>query len=573
MLDNFAKLLPITLIVLIGSFFFTTPAVASCAGGVACSVVWEDDFNGTSLDTNKWEPMIGNGCSYGICNWGNNEEQYYRAENATVANGELTITAKQESFGGKNYTSARLRTLNKGDWTYGRFEMRAKFPQFQHNQARGLWPAFWMLPTSSPYGGWARSGEIDIMEIVGHQRAKIHGTIHYHDQWPNNWQSGQSYDLPNTDPDAYHVYAIEWEADEIRWYIDGLLYSSRTWWDSVGSPFPAPFDVDFHLLLNMAVGGNWPGSPDVNTVFPQEFVVDYVRVFSFDPDPFFDDMEHGDPLNNGWFEVQGAVGGGSIGANGTDVPPVNGDSFSLSSGWVTFSTPGNLGSFGRNHAYEVAANVTDFSFWINPDAGQDYTLSINLQEDDDGDGTEDEEFQYDCQVSPTGPCATAGAGWQLVTIPLSSFFDDNSVLAGGNGVLDPVSTANGGNGLLTRILVDVTLNSGTQASFNTDYWAFNADNDFDDDGIDDSLDNCTNVANAGQEDADADGHGNLCDADFNNDCAINFFDLVTLKNGFGGTSPLLDLTGDGAVNFFDLVILKNMFGASPGPSSPASLCP
>ena len=140
-------LLPIALCVLIGSFI-SAPAAASCSAG-SCILVWEDNFDGTSLDTAKWDAMIGNGCSYGICDWGNNELQYYRSENAVVANGELTITAKQENFGGKDYTSARLRTKGLGDWTYGRFEMRARLPTGQ-----GMWSAFWMLPTNSPYGGW-----------------------------------------------------------------------------------------------------------------------------------------------------------------------------------------------------------------------------------------------------------------------------------------------------------------------------------------------------------------------------------------------------------------------------------
>ena len=563
-------LLPITLCVLIGSIF-TQPAEASCTAG-SCVVVWEDEFNGTSVDTNKWEYMIGNGCSYGLCGWSNNELQYYRSQNATVANGELTITAKQENFGGANYTSARLRTRNLGDWTYGRFEMRAKFPMFQSGQARGLWPAFWMLPTNSPYGGWARSGEIDIMEMVGHEPAKIHGTIHYHDDYPNNWQSGNSYDLPGSDSTNYHVYAIEWEEDEIRWYVDGVLYSTQTWWDSVGSSFPAPFDVDFHLLLNLAVGGNWPGDPNGATNFPQEYVIDYVRVYQLEPPTYFDDMEHGDPLNKGWFQFSSALGGGFNGANGTDLPPANGDNFSLESWWTTFSTPGYLGVFGRNHPHDIAADMSEFRLWINPDAGQDYTLEINLQEDDTGDGIEDEEFQYDCHISPTGPCATAGGGWQLVSIPLNSFIKDNLILAGGNGVLDAVSPANGGNGELINIAIDVIINSGSDATFRTDYWTFAADADSD--GVDDDVDNCTLVANAGQVDTDGDGHGNRCDGDFDNSCTTNIFDLFNFTDAFGTASAEHDLNESGGnVNIGDLFAFQSLFGLTPGPSAPVALCP
>jgi hypothetical protein len=177
----------------------------------------------------------------------------------------------------RNYTSARLRTLSKGDWTYGRFEARMKLPYGQ-----GLWPAFWMLPTDGVYGEWAASGEIDIMEIIGSQPNVLHGTIHYHGEWPNNWYSGASYTLSSGDfSDDFHVFAIEWEEGEIRWYVDGIHYSTKNSWDTTsGAPFPAPFDEDFHILLNVAVGGNWPGSPDGTTVFPQRMEVDYVRVYA-----------------------------------------------------------------------------------------------------------------------------------------------------------------------------------------------------------------------------------------------------------------------------------------------------
>jgi beta-glucanase (GH16 family) len=228
------------------------------------------------LDTNKWEAMLGTGTSYGLpAGWGNNERQYYQAENATVADGLLTITAKEEAVSGSSYTSSRLRTLGMGDWTYGRIEMRAKMPIGQ-----GLWPAFWMLPTDTRYGGWAASGEIDITEYLGHEPSRVHGTIHFGSQWPNSSSSGASYDLPGgTFHDDFHVFAIEWQRGEIRWYIDDVHYETKTEWFSTAGPFPAPFDVDFHILLNLAVGGNWPGAPDSTTSFPQELVVDYVRVY------------------------------------------------------------------------------------------------------------------------------------------------------------------------------------------------------------------------------------------------------------------------------------------------------
>ena len=256
------------------SMFFMGPVYAQCVYVPDCELVWSDEFNGTAVDTTKWEYMIGDGSTYGIPGWGNNEKQYYRAENATVANGELTITAKQEWFGGKQYTSARLRTLNRGDWTYGRFEMRAKLPVGQ-----GMWPAFWMLPSNSPYGGWAAGGEIDIMESSGNSPETIHGTIHYGGEYPANTYSGNTTNLPAGTAGNWHVYAVEWQEGVIRWFVDGQLYSTKTSWYSTNGAYPAPFNVDFHMLLNLAVGGWFPGDPDGTTVFPQELVVDYVRVY------------------------------------------------------------------------------------------------------------------------------------------------------------------------------------------------------------------------------------------------------------------------------------------------------
>jgi beta-glucanase (GH16 family) len=220
--------------------------------------------------------MLGTGTSYGLpAGWGNNERQYYQAENVTIADGFLTITAKEETVAGNNYTSARMRTLGLGEWTYGRIELRAKLPIGQ-----GLWPAFWMLPSDLRYGGWAASGEIDIMEYLGNEPTKAYGTIHYGARWPNSSSSQSGFELPSGNfHDDFHVFAIEWERGEIRWYVDDIHFGTKTEWFSTDGPFPAPFDVDFHLLLNLAVGGNWPGSPDSTTSFPQELVADYVRVY------------------------------------------------------------------------------------------------------------------------------------------------------------------------------------------------------------------------------------------------------------------------------------------------------
>ena len=189
----------------------------------------------------------------------------------------------------------------------------------------------------------------------------------------------------------------------------------------------------------------------------------------------FDDMEHGDPSANGWFSFPGAVGGGGIGPNAADIPPADGGAFSLETGWGSGGVPGFFGGFGRTNPSDLSGTEY-FSFWINPDAGQDYTLEINLQEDDNSDGAinppDDDEFQYNCVVSDVGPCAIAGGGWQLVTIPLADFFDDNSFLFGGNGVLDPIPPSRGGNGELINVVYAVIGNSGSDVTFRTDYWAF-----------------------------------------------------------------------------------------------------
>ncbi|RPI01081.1 MAG: glycoside hydrolase family 16 protein, partial [Ignavibacteriae bacterium] len=180
-------------------------------------LVWNDEFNGTAVDMTKWEYEVnGNG-------GGNNELQYYTARdsNSFVKNGVLTIQALKESYQNKQYTSARMRTREKGDWKYGRFEIRAKLPYGQ-----GLWPAIWMLPTDWEYGGWPASGEIDIMECLGQDPRKIYGTIHYGQSAATHQQSGGNYSLPSTSSSyagGFHVFAIEWDSTSFRWYVDSTI--------------------------------------------------------------------------------------------------------------------------------------------------------------------------------------------------------------------------------------------------------------------------------------------------------------------------------------------------------------
>ena len=237
--------------------------------------VWADEFEGKEIDFTKWS-VEENGHG-----GGNGELQFYadRPENIRLENGCLVIEARKEKFGSagveKDFSSGRIRTKRHASWLYGRIEVRAKLPT-----GRGIWPAIWMLPEKDAYGGWAASGEIDIMEMVGHEPGTVHGTLHYGDKWPKNVHTGSPFQLKTgTFADEFHIFAIEWEKGVIRWYIDGELYQTQTKWSSSGGEFPAPFDQSFHLVLNVAVGGGWPGPPDAATVFPQRMTVDYVRVF------------------------------------------------------------------------------------------------------------------------------------------------------------------------------------------------------------------------------------------------------------------------------------------------------
>lgn len=227
------------------------------------TLVWNDEFNGTVIDPKKWGYEVnGDG-------GGNNELQYYtsRSVNSYIDSGRLVIAALKENYSGKAYTSARMRTLFKGDWLYGRFEVRAKLPYGQ-----GLWPAIWMLPSDWEYGGWPASGEIDIMELLGHQTNRVYGTIHYGADPQHHLQKGGSYTLPSgTFAGGYHTFTVEWDSTHFVWYVDGVAYYVAN--------AQSPFDRRFHMLLNVAVGGNWPGAPDEFTTFPQTMYVEYVRVY------------------------------------------------------------------------------------------------------------------------------------------------------------------------------------------------------------------------------------------------------------------------------------------------------
>ena len=277
--------------------------VARTKSEAAWKLVWSDEFDGDRVDTTKWDFDIGNGFydykhNNWVPGWGNEELQYYTREsdNVSVRDSLLTIRAVKESLHGCGYTSARLKT-RKRDGTplftklYGKFEFRAKVPW-----GKGMWPALWLLPQDDKYGGWAASGEIDVMEIAGEKPHEVLGTIHFGSGYPARSLVTHIHRLPGgSTVKDWHVYSVEWEPGEIRWSVDGIPYATQTFWWSCSrkrgdkgvkaarsadvNPWPAPFDQAFYIVMNVAVGGNFPGAPNAETRFPAELVVDYVRVY------------------------------------------------------------------------------------------------------------------------------------------------------------------------------------------------------------------------------------------------------------------------------------------------------
>ncbi len=240
---------------------------------------WSDEFDGADgsrPDPSRWVHELGGG------GWGNQELETYtdRPENARIEGGALVITARAEKLTGsdgiaRDYTSARLKTLGRFSQAYGRFEARIRIPRGQ-----GLWPAFWMMGVNIESRGWPDDGEIDVMENIGREPTTVHGTLH-----GPGYSGAGAISMPFQSPDGrpfaddYHLYAIEWEPSEIRWYVDSHQYQTRK-----PADLPAGarwvFDHEMFMLLNVAVGGDWPGNPDQTTVFPQQMLVDYVRVYS-----------------------------------------------------------------------------------------------------------------------------------------------------------------------------------------------------------------------------------------------------------------------------------------------------
>lgn len=247
---------------------------------------FQDEFDLDYLDQNNWNYMYGDGSDYGNPGWGNQEAQFYKEENVSIRDGNLIITAKREEAGGKHFTSARINSKGKVNVKYGRIEARISLPEIE-----GLWPAFWMLPEdTTPYGGWPASGEIDIMEARGRVNDMTSSALHYGPITGGSVYQSKTHVLRDSTIGDYHVYALEWSEYKMSWYVDDDLFfeidnsseSKGNKWYSMAAPDSdtAPFDQDFHILLNMAVGGHFDNFIEP----PEDFIsaemkIDYVRIF------------------------------------------------------------------------------------------------------------------------------------------------------------------------------------------------------------------------------------------------------------------------------------------------------
>ncbi len=230
-------------------------------------LVWSDEFQEDQINSTNWTYDLGGG------GWGNQELQTYTAssENSFISEGKLVIMAREA---GGSYTSARLKSIGLQEFQFGRIDIRAKLPVDQ-----GIWPAVWMLGANFPSVGWPACGEIDIVELVGSNPRRVHGTIHFGNDPGQHQYTGQgvSIPFPNTFADEFHVFSIEWEENAIRWLLDDEEYFSITPSNMNGQNYP--FNQEFFFIMNIAVGGEWPGPPTENTTFPEFMAVDYVRVF------------------------------------------------------------------------------------------------------------------------------------------------------------------------------------------------------------------------------------------------------------------------------------------------------
>lgn len=237
-------------------------------------LVWHDEFNEKTLDTTNWNYETGTGGN----GWGNNELEYYtsRPQNVFLSGGNLIIEARKESYSGSNYTSARITTQGKQQFTYGRIDIRAKLPV-----QTGMWPALWMLGSNISSVGWPQCGETDIMELIGKNSQQVVGSFHWKKTDGSEGTFNNTYSLTSGDfSQHFHVFSLLWGQDSLQILVDDIPYVKAARADLTNGTYP--FDSPFFFIFNVAVGGNWPGPPDNTTQFPQRMFVDYVRVFQKD---------------------------------------------------------------------------------------------------------------------------------------------------------------------------------------------------------------------------------------------------------------------------------------------------
>ena len=418
------------------------PVTYEVSPGDMLTRVWSEEFDGPAIAPETWFFATGDGSEVGLPGgWGNNELQYYLPDNAMIVNGVLEITARRETAGGLDYTSARINTEDRFAFQYGRIEASIKMPSGQ-----GLWPAFWMFSQDSDYlcDGepclWAAIGEIDIVEAVNLDGLpgpdgigggnEIFATIHYGDEFPANSSSETRY-TPSVDvTQDFHTYAVEWDAGEIRWYFDDTLYATQNSWFSTadnGGP-GAPFNQPFYVLLNLAVGGRFPGSPDATTPFPATMEVDWVRVYSGEAPPV-DPADPGltpddvisardgstpdltptfDPFGSGSMIVENFAGDNSY-ANVVQV--------SVGAGYGG----GALAQLGLTGlAPGFATGYDEFLFKVKG-LTADNTILAKLEEPFPGTSVA---VQVDLTAPPAGVTVTdLGDGWSQVVIPISTYGD------------------------------------------------------------------------------------------------------------------------------------------------------
>lgn len=234
------------------------------------TLIWNDEFEGTSLNANNWSYDNGDGCP-NLCGWGNNELEYYRPENSWVSNGVFTIEARKEDFQGSAYTSTKIVSRDKQSFRYGRIDIRALLPKGQ-----GLWPALWLLGSNHASVGWPECGEIDIMEMIGGSGREntVSGNVYWDDGGKVNQPSSTTLNS-GTFNDEYHVFTLLWDETQIEWLVNDESYKTF----DITHESRNEFHKEFFFIMNVAIGGNWPGSPNATTIFPTQMHVDYIRVF------------------------------------------------------------------------------------------------------------------------------------------------------------------------------------------------------------------------------------------------------------------------------------------------------